>query len=242
MHCTGVGNWENDRPLICWLHCADWDLRKYTAGGDLEAISTNKGRWGTNWPVITSSDWWSLRECLSNFDWVFSSDWTEARARCRSNTHVFGQSMRRKVWSTSMAVPVLLPLRFFALVAHFVGLLTLIWSRAPVVTSCLDWDDGEPSSEEYSLADFEIIAAICISIACCFIEIIGFASGMSLLNSLQCLYSFLCHSLAIFFLVYVIYGRLSCSLLWWIVSVLSVTPAMCEVAIIIIYFSIKQQT
>lgn len=141
-----------------------------------------------------------------------------------------------------MAVPVLVPLRFIALVSHFVALSTLIWSRTPVVTGCLDWSDGEPTNAEYKSKDVEMVTAICISLICCSIELVGFISGLSLFNNLHCFTSFLGHVLAIFSLVLIVYGRVTCSLIWLIVAAFSVTPATCEVAIIIIYFAIKKET
>lgn len=141
-----------------------------------------------------------------------------------------------------MAVPLLVPFRFMALMSHLVGLSTLLWSRTPVVTGCLDWDEGEPSQEQYKAKDVELIVALSISIVCCVIEIVGFVSGISLLSSLQCLNSVSCHVLAILALIYIVYGRLTCSIIWWIVSLFSITPAMFEVAIFITYLLIKRQT
>ena len=141
-----------------------------------------------------------------------------------------------------MAVPVWVPFRFMALITHLVGLSTFLWSRTPIVTGCLDWNDGDPSAEQFKLKDLEIVVAFSISIVCCVIEIIGFVSGISLLSSLQCLNSILCHILAISALVYIVYGRLTCSIIWWIVSIFSITPAMIEVAFFITYLLFKRQT
>ncbi|XP_072885691.1 transmembrane protein 107-like isoform X1 [Hemitrygon akajei] len=107
----------------------------------------------------------------------------------------------------------LIPSRFLTLVAHFVIVVNIFWSREDNVLACL------PSSytlQQYQRRDTELIIALSVTLGMFLIELLGFFSGVSMFNSTQSLISVTAHCSGSICLSFFVFERWECWTYWYI--------------------------
>ncbi|XP_059813109.1 transmembrane protein 107-like isoform X2 [Hypanus sabinus] len=132
----------------------------------------------------------------------------------------------------------LIPSRFLTLVAHFVIVVNIFWSREDNVLACL------PSSytfQQYQRRDTELIIALSVTLGMFLIELLGFFSGVSMFNSTQSLISIGAHGSASAALLFFLFEQWPCNTYWWIFSFCSVFPACVEIVLMIAVFGLKKK-
>ncbi|XP_072094620.1 transmembrane protein 107-like isoform X4 [Mobula birostris] len=144
----------------------------------------------------------------------------------------------------------LIPSRFLTLVAHFVIVVNIFWSREDNVLACL------PSSytlQQYQRRDTELIIALSVTLGMFLIELLGFFSGVSMFNSTQSLIFTLgllllspctaigAHGSASAALLFFLFEQWPCNTYWWIFTFCSVFPACIEIVLVIAVFGLKKK-
>lgn len=125
----------------------------------------------------------------------------------------------------------LIPLRFMALMGHFVIVIVIFWSRDDVVRVCVDWDSPDSLSQQSQAKSVEMTTAFSLSITFVSIEILCFLSGLTMFYQLHCFFSFLCHTLACIGLGIFVIDSWECGLVWWIFALFTFLPGFAEILI-----------
>ncbi|XP_066925364.1 transmembrane protein 107-like [Clytia hemisphaerica] len=132
----------------------------------------------------------------------------------------------------SLNVGRFVPVRFLALISHFVILVTVLWSVNATVNSCL------PTG--YSQTDFEtfkerLTIGFSLAIALIAIEMIGFLLGISMFVTSIALISTLAHVVASILLAMFVLDSWECQSYWYIFGFCSATPAFFELVALMLY-------
>ncbi|XP_067909850.1 transmembrane protein 107 like isoform X1 [Heterodontus francisci] len=138
-----------------------------------------------------------------------------------------------------MAMPSsLIPSRFLTLVAHFLIVINIFWSRENNVLACLP---PSYTPHQYQSRDTELIMALSVTLGMFLIELLGFLSGVSMFNSTQSLISIGAHASASITLLFFLFEQWSCSTYWWIFAFCSALPACIEIVLIVAVFGLKKK-
>lgn len=136
-----------------------------------------------------------------------------------------------------MATDSLIPARFLCLIAHFVALSTLFWSRTENVKSCLPL---AYSKEEFEWKDKQLAVGLSIAFVLLAVELMGFFAGISMFSPTQALISTAAHASAAVSLFYFSTDGWDCDLFWWIFGFCSVFPAITELTVIVGVLGLKK--
>ncbi|XP_067827222.1 transmembrane protein 107-like isoform X2 [Heptranchias perlo] len=132
----------------------------------------------------------------------------------------------------------LVPSRFLTLMAHFVIVINIFWSREDNVLACLP---PRYTPGQYQSRDTELIVALSVTLGMFLIELLGFFSGVSMFNSTQNLISVGAHTSASVALLFFLFDQWSCSAYWWIFAFCSALPACVEIVLMVTVFGLKRK-
>ena len=130
----------------------------------------------------------------------------------------------------------LIALRFMSLIGHLIIVINILWSRNQIVHNCVNWDDGDPTYDDFRLKDIEVTVALSLMIIFTAVELLGFFSGISTFTPFHSFVSFLFHCFACISLGTFLMENWDCFILWPVLTFFSVVPAVSEVCICIGYF------
>ncbi len=132
----------------------------------------------------------------------------------------------------------LVPTRFLTLMAHLVLCVTLLLAREDNVKACLPFDHTE---EQFRRKDVELSAGLGVAIGLLVIELVGFASGVSMFGAPSvALFSIAAHATASVALSYFALDVWDCSLYWWIFAFCSALPALAELTLMVGVLGMKK--
>jgi hypothetical protein len=123
----------------------------------------------------------------------------------------------------------LIALRFMSLVGHLVIVINILWARNQIVHNCVNWDDGDPSYDDFRFKDIEVTAVLSLMIIFTGIELLGFFTGISMFSPFHAFVSFLFHCFACISLGTFLIENWDCFILWPLLLFFSVIPAISEV-------------
>uniref|UniRef100_A0A3Q3VTF0 Transmembrane protein 107 n=1 Tax=Mola mola TaxID=94237 RepID=A0A3Q3VTF0_MOLML len=136
------------------------------------------------------------------------------------------------------AVSSLVPARFLTIIAHFVIVVTIFWSRENNVKACLPLDFTQA---QYDTEDRKLVVALAVTLGMFVIELAGFFSGVSMFNCSQSLLSIGVHASASVALLFFLFEQWGCDIYWWILFICSVLPAFVEILLFIAVFGLKKK-
>ncbi|XP_069765572.1 transmembrane protein 107 like isoform X2 [Narcine bancroftii] len=113
----------------------------------------------------------------------------------------------------------LIPSRFLTLVAHFLIVINIFWSREDNVLACLPLSYN---LHQYQARDTELIVALSVTLGMFLIELLGFFSGVSMFNSTQNLISISAHCCGSILLSFFVFEKWECWTYWYIFGFCSV--------------------
>lgn len=125
----------------------------------------------------------------------------------------------------------IIALRFMSLVGHLVIVTNILWSRSNIVYNCVNWDDGDPTSDDFRSKDIEVTVALSLMIFFTSLELIGFFSGISIFSPFHSFISFLLHCFACISLGTFLLENWDCAVLWPILIFSSMIPTASEAMI-----------
>ncbi|RWS06012.1 transmembrane protein-like protein [Dinothrombium tinctorium] len=134
-----------------------------------------------------------------------------------------------------MNVSQVVTMRFIALMANLVLFISFLWKR-DFVKWCLPLEHNDIG---YTRKDTEMIIGFSISLILLFIEILGFATGVTLFFPLQQLFSLTAHAIGCISIIYLVTEVWSCTAFWWIFAFCNVLPAIAESALFFRTFILK---
>ncbi|XP_055516922.1 transmembrane protein 107-like isoform X2 [Leucoraja erinacea] len=132
----------------------------------------------------------------------------------------------------------LIPSRFLTLVAHFLIVVNIFWSRKDNVEACLP---PTYTHDQYQNRDKELIVALSVTFGMFLIELVGFLTGVSMFNSTQNLISVIAHCSGSICLSFFVIVKWECWTYWYIFGVCSALPACTEIVLVIAVFGLKKK-
>jgi len=131
----------------------------------------------------------------------------------------------------------LVPARFLTLIAHFVLILAIFWSRDENVKAGLPL---KYTPRQYEDKDIQFIVALALTLAGFAIEMFGFFGGISTFLPSSGLVSTALHAAACVALAFFIWDVWDCDLYWYIFGFCSALPAVLEIAVIVGVLALKK--
>ncbi|XP_069765578.1 transmembrane protein 107 like isoform X4 [Narcine bancroftii] len=130
----------------------------------------------------------------------------------------------------------LIPSRFLTLVAHFLIVINIFWSREDNVLACLPLSYN---LHQYQARDTELIVALSVTLGMFLIELLGFFSGVSMFNSTQNLISISAHCCGSILLSFFVFEKWECWTYWYIFGFCSALPACIEIVLVVSVFGLR---
>jgi len=119
----------------------------------------------------------------------------------------------------------LVPLRFLAMVGHFLATLVFIFSRKDNIIVALKFDY---TSDELNDADQTMIAASMLIVGCFVIEAFGFFAGFTMFSPALALLHTTCHVTGGILLSLIVIEKAHYNYVWFVFGFFSALPACCE--------------
>ncbi|XP_051896082.1 transmembrane protein 107 like isoform X2 [Pristis pectinata] len=138
-----------------------------------------------------------------------------------------------------MSMPTsLVPSRFLTLMAHFLIVVNIFWSREDNVLACLP---PSYTLHQYQNRDTELIVALSLTLGMFLIELLGFFSGVSMFNSTQNLISVTAHCRVPSVCPSFVFERWECWTYWYIFGFCSALPACIEIVLVVAVFGLRKK-
>ncbi|XP_012562629.1 transmembrane protein 107 [Hydra vulgaris] len=131
-----------------------------------------------------------------------------------------------------------IPVRFLALISHFVILVTVFWSLDITLKTCLltGYTDQEYADQERKLT-----IGFSISIALFIFEMLSFLSGVSMFHSSVAMISIITHVSASISLSMFVLEYWTCDRFWYIFGFCSAFPASLELVTLMLFMICKKR-
>lgn len=238
----------------CYVCVLVWDIFSLSFVLEFRLLSLT-------WPLETDSLslqlWWyfwhSIIMLPSIWHTTCQTRMKKSGERVRSVAARFhGEGKRKWKSTTNKSIPnrqpkyekmkssTLIALRFMSLMGHLVMSITLLSSKRYIVEMCVDWEKGDPASDELYAANVQVTTAFSLMISFLAIELFGFFSGASMFSAPQSFFSFISHSLACIGLGTFVIDRWDCTLMWLVFIFFSVLPTISEIVIFVGVYILKR--
>lgn len=136
------------------------------------------------------------------------------------------------------AVGKFIPVRFLALIAHFVILVILLWSLDSSLKTCLPVGYTQ---DEYDQANTELTVGLSVAIALFGFEMISFLMGISMFVASVAMISIFTHVCAAVTLSLFILESWECQRYWYIFGFCSALPALFEISVLLLFLMGKRK-
>ncbi|CAM9266596.1 unnamed protein product [Lampetra planeri] len=136
------------------------------------------------------------------------------------------------------AISGIVPARFLTMVSHFVVVVTIFWSKESSVLGSLS---PEATTAEVTSKETELTVALSLTIALFAVELSGFLSGVTTLNSTQGLLSTCAHASGSISLSFFLLEGWPLATYWAVFTFCSVLPAAVEVTLVVCAVTCKRR-
>ena len=131
-----------------------------------------------------------------------------------------------------------IPVRFLALIAHSVLLITMLWSRKSTLDTCLP---PEYTTQQYNDMHETMTIGFALALALLGVEVLGFLFGVSMFVFGLAIISILAHCFGVVTLTLFILRAWSCQRYWYIFGFCSAVPAFFEIVAIVLFMLKKRR-
>ncbi|KAL1502955.1 hypothetical protein AB1Y20_011026 [Prymnesium parvum] len=123
----------------------------------------------------------------------------------------------------------LVPVRFLAMLGHLLAVLLLFFARRDNVLVALRFNY---SDSEYDAADSSLVICLLLMLACLCVAAFGFFGGFTMFDSTSSIIHIVCHFTGGLLLSIIVIRKAHYVYAWFVFSVFSVVPLICELVCI----------